>query len=220
MKALIFDLDGTLLNSLEEIALTMNKILKEYSYKEYEIKEYKDFVGDGPLTLVRNILPKDTKEEKIKLMVQGFKDAFDTELKHASKPYEGVENLLKKLQNLPLKLAILSNKPHELTCAYTKELFAAYNFLEVHGQKQNIPKKPHPKGAICIAKRLNIACEDIYFIGDTPTDIKTAQAAKMKSIAVTWGFRKEEELKEAGADYLVQNCDELYELIKLRIKTA
>ena len=124
MKAIIFDLDGTLLDSLEEIALSMNTILKEFNYPVYEINEYKRFVGDGPLSLVKRVLPANTKEEIIQTITQALRDKYDKQVNHSSRPYEGIYNLLESLKTTPIKLAILSNKPHDLTCRYIKSLFS------------------------------------------------------------------------------------------------
>ena len=217
MKAIIFDLDGTLLDSLEEIALSMNTILKEFNYPVYEINEYKRFVGDGPLSLVKRVLPANTKEEIIQTITQALRDKYDKQVNHSSRPYEGIYNLLESLKTNPIKLAILSNKPHDLTCRYIKSLFSQYEFLEVHGQKMDVPKKPHPQGALHIAKKLNIDPEEIYFIGDTPTDMNTAKHAKMKSIGVAWGFRPKEELLEAGANYIVEDCEDFWRFIQERV---
>lgn len=217
MKAIIFDLDGTLLNSLDEIALSMNTILKEFNYPVYEIQEYKRFVGDGPLSLVKNVLPKNTKEEVIQTITQALRDKYDKQVHHSSRPYNGVYQLLDSLSKTPIKLAILSNKPHTLTCKYAKSLFSHYDFAEVHGQKEDVPKKPHPKGAIDIANKLDINPAEIYFIGDTPTDINTAKNANMKSIGVAWGFRPKEELLDAGADYIVESCEDLLKFIQQRV---
>ncbi len=217
MKAIIFDLDGTLLNSLEEIALSMNTILKEFNYPVYEIQAYKKFVGDGPLSLVKNVLPKNTKEVVIQTITQALRDKYDKQVHHSSRPYHGVYELLDSLEKTPIKLAILSNKPHNLTCKYAESLFSHYDFSQVHGQKVDVPKKPHPKGAIDIANKLDINPSEIYFIGDTPTDINTAKNANMKSIGVAWGFRPKEELLEAGADYIVESCEDLWKFIQQRV---
>jgi len=214
MKAIIFDLDGTLINSLDDIALSMNDVLKEFDYEEHKIEDYKYFVGDGALVLVQNSLPKDTPEDLVRKMFKRFIEVYETGVHHNTKPYEGIYELLEKLRNTPVKLGILSNKPHEITKLYMNKLFSDYDFVEIHGQKEGVTKKPDPIGALNIAKSLNLEPEKIYFVGDTSTDMKTAKNANMKSIGVSWGFRPKEELIEHGADYIVENCEELWDIIE------
>lgn len=111
-------------------------------------------------------------------------------------------------------LAVLSNKPDDMTKKYVQNIFKDYPFLEIHGQKDDIPKKPHPIAAINIAKSLNTPCEEIYFIGDTMVDMQTAKGANMKSIGVLWGFRNEQELKEHGANFIVSHPLDILKIIK------
>ncbi len=210
--SLIFDLDGTLLNSIEDIAICMNEVLKSLNLKSYEIDEYKYFVGHGIDILVDNVLKDNTslKDEVSKR----FKDLYEDNLQTNTKPYDGIIELLDELVKMNCNLAVLSNKPHEMTRKYVKEIFGNYPFIEVHGQKDDIPKKPHPIAAINIAKALNSECEKIYFVGDTKVDMQTAKSANMKSIGVLWGFRNEKELKEHGADFIVSTPLEILEIIK------
>lgn len=213
MKAIIFDLDGTLIDSLEDIAKSMNDVLKEFNYEEHPLEDYKRFVGDGALILVQNALPKECDEDEIQKILKRFIEIYDLGFHNNTKPYEGIYELLTKLQNTNIQLGVLSNKPHEFTKKYVNKLFLEFNIIETHGQKDEIPKKPDPAGALDIAKSFNLKPEEIFFIGDTPTDIKTAKNANMKSVGVLWGFRPKKELVESGADFIVENCDELWELI-------
>ena len=213
MKAVIFDLDGTLINSLEDIAICANQVLEELNYKVHEIQAYKKFVGDGALVLMQNALPKECSAKEINLCFQRFIDVYDLNIHNNTKPYEGIYELLNKLEALNIKKGILSNKPHEFTLKYAQNLFNQYTFDQVYGQKKGIAKKPDPTLAIQIANNLQIPCEKIFYVGDTPTDIKTAQNANMKSIGVLWGFRTLEELKDQGADFIVKNPAELWDVL-------
>lgn len=214
MKACIFDLDGTLINSLKDIAISMNIVLKKLNLQEHTIDEYKNFIGDGALMLVKNSLPQDSSKEIISLALEYFINTYESEIHENTFAYDGINELLDELDKLDIKLGILSNKPHKFTIKYKELLFKNKNFSEVHGQKDNVPKKPHPLAATKIASNFNISANDIFFIGDTPTDIKTAKAAKMKSIGVSWGFRPKEELLQAGADYIATTPNDILAILK------
>jgi len=202
MKLLIFDLDGTLINSLLDIAISMNKVLEKHNYPTHDTTEYNYFVGDGALVLVKNAMPKDSKEKDIEKVLKSFIEIYEQNTHNNTFAYEGIYEMLENLENKEIKKAILSNKPHKFTLKYVENLFNNFDFQEVHGQKIDVPKKPDPTMAIEIATKLNTKCEDVVFIGDTATDIKTAKNANMKSIGVAWGFRSVEELKAAGADFI------------------
>jgi phosphoglycolate phosphatase len=212
-KTIIFDLDGTLIDSLEDIAFCMNQVLEELNLPIHKIEDYKYFVGGGISILVENALnghSKDIKDE----VTKRFKVIYDQKLHAKTKPYDGIYELLDELKKLNCNLAILSNKPHEFTVAYADLLFKDYDFKEIHGQKEEIPKKPDPIAAINIANSFNEACENIYFVGDTMVDMQTAKNANMKGIGVLWGFRDEKELVDNGASFVVKHPLDILEIIK------
>ena len=211
-KTIIFDLDGTLIDSLEDIAVCMNKVLEELNLPIHKIDDYKYFVGSGVDVLVNNAL-KDSSQEIKNEVLEKFKKEYDQQLHAKTKPYAGIYELLDELKKLDYNLAVLSNKPHDFTVAYINYLFKDYNFKEVHGQKKEVPKKPDPIGAINIAKALNIPCSEIFFVGDTMVDMQTAKSANMKAIGVLWGFRDEEELLTNGADFIVKHPLEILEIV-------
>lgn len=202
IKALIFDLDGTLINSLYDIALSMNKVLEKHNYPIHDIEKYNYFVGDGAFVLVKNAMPTNSTDLEINTILKSFIEIYDKGIHNNTKPYDGIYEMLEKLEKMKIKKSILSNKPHKFTLKYVENLFNNFEFLEVHGQKVDIPKKPDPTMAKEIATKLNTSCEEIIFVGDTATDIKTAKNANMISIGVAWGFRPVEELQEAGADFI------------------
>ncbi|BAK74651.1 HAD family hydrolase [Arcobacter sp. L] len=212
-KTIIFDLDGTLLDSIEDIAISMNKVLKELNLPIHKIEDYKYFVGSGVDVLVENAL-KESSQDMKKEVSRRFKKEYDQKLHENTKPYEGIYELLDELKKLDYNLAVLSNKPHDFTVQYVDYLFKDYGFKEVHGQKVEVPRKPDPIGAINIAKALNIPCEEIFFVGDTLVDMKTAKSAGMKAIGVLWGFRDEKELNENGADFIVKHPLDILEIVK------
>ncbi len=212
--AFIFDLDGTLIDSLLDIALCANKVLEEFSLPTHSLEDYKYFVGGGALVLIENCIPKDLEEDKTKAVLKRFIELYDTKLQNNTKPYDGIIELLSKLDETGIKIGILSNKPHEFTLEYAKKFFGDFNISEIHGQKEDVPKKPNPIAAINIAKSFDIPYENIYFVGDTSIDMKTAKSANMKAVGVSWGFRPVKELIENGADYIAKTPKDILSLIK------
>ncbi|MCT7510225.1 HAD family hydrolase [Aliarcobacter cryaerophilus] len=212
-KTVIFDLDGTLLDSIEDIASSMNKVLESLQLPTHKIEDYKHFVGGGVDILVENALSNQSKEIKDEV-TKRFKIEYDGKLHSKTLPYDGIYDLLDELKKLDINLAVLSNKPHEFTVSYVNHFFKNYNFKEIHGQKKDVPKKPDPKAALDIVKFLNSSCENTYFIGDTKIDMQTAKSANMTAIGVLWGFRDENELRDFGADFIVSNPLEILKIIK------
>ncbi len=213
-KAIIFDLDGTLIDSLTDIALCANQVLKEFNLPTHDIDDYKAFVGGGALVLIQNCMPKNSKEELVQNVLKRFKEVYDQNLQGNTKPYEGIYDLLKELKNRDIKLGVLSNKPHKFTLKYVEQFFSEYNIIEPHGQKDEIPKKPDPSAAIDIAKAFNLPCENIYFVGDSDVDMQTAKNANMQAVGVEWGFRGVEELIENGADIIVKTPKDILNLVE------
>ena len=211
-KTVIFDLDGTLLDSIEDIASSMNKVLESLQLPTHKIEDYKHFVGGGVDILVENALSNQSKEIKDEV-IKRFKIEYDGKLHSKTLPYDGIYELLDELKKLDINLAVLSNKPHEFTVSYVNHFFKNYNFKEIHGQKKDVPKKPDPKAALDIVKCLDSSCENTYFIGDTKVDMQTAKSANMKAIGVLWGFRDEKELRENGADFIVKEPLEIINII-------
>lgn len=212
-KTVIFDLDGTLLDSIEDIASSMNKVLESLQLPTHKIEDYKHFVGGGVDILVENALNNQSKEIKDEV-IKRFKIEYDGKLHSKTLPYDGIYELLDELKKLDINLAVLSNKPHEFTVSYVNHFFKNYNFKEIHGQKKDVPKKPDPKAALYIVKCLDSSCENTYFIGDTKIDMQTAKSANMTAIGVLWGFRDEKELRDFGADFIVSNPLEILKIIK------
>ncbi|MCT7545217.1 HAD family hydrolase [Aliarcobacter cryaerophilus] len=212
-KTVIFDLDGTLLDSIEDIASSMNKVLESLQLPTHKIEDYKHFVGGGVDILVENALNNQSKEIKDEV-IKRFKIEYDGKLHSKTLPYNGIYQLLDELKKLDINLAVLSNKPHEFTVSYVNHFFKNYNFKEIHGQKKDVPKKPDPKAALDIVKCLDSSCENTYFIGDTKIDMQTAKNANMTAIGVLWGFRDEKELRDFGADFIVSNPLEILKILQ------
>ena len=211
--AFIFDLDGTLIDSLTDIALCANKVLEEFNLPTHTIENYKTFVGGGAEVLIENCTPENSSEKLIQEVLEQFKVVYDQKLQGNTQPYNGVYELLEILKNQNYKVGILSNKPHKFTLKYVEQFFSSYNIIESHGQKEGVPKKPDPAGAIKIAKSFNIPCKDIYFIGDSDIDMQTAKNSGMIAVGVKWGFRGIDELLENGADFIVDTPLDILKLL-------
>lgn len=212
-KAVIFDLDGTLLDTLRDIAEAMNRTLVAFGLKPYPIEAYKNFVGEGARVLAEKVLPQKLRtKENIEHLRQQFINDYRSNWNHYTKPYDGIPELIDTLVQMGIDLAVLSNKPHEFTTACVESFLAKWPFKIALGEKEDIPRKPDPKGATIIAKELDILPSEIIFVGDTKIDMVTAQNAKMFPCGVLWGFRTQEELLKNGAKALLKKPMDLINL--------
>lgn len=214
IKAAIFDLDGTLLNTLEDVVNACNYALKKCNFKTHSIEEYKVFVGDGRSKLIERIVPDEYKgnDEVKNKVLRLFDEYYSGHMLDMTKPYEGICEMLKSLKEKGIKLAVVSNKPDEFVGGIVKKYFGD-TFEIVHGQRTNYPVKPDPTTVYEVIEYFGIKLNESIYVGDSNVDIYTAKNAKVKSIGVAWGFRGEEELREAGADYIVYDSNEITELI-------
>jgi len=212
-RLVIFDLDGTLIDSIQDIGLATNQVLKKLGYEQHPLNAYINFVGDGAMMLLKNALPKDVSEETLQKALHLFKEIYGDKIHKYTKPYEGIYEMLDNISHKELQLAVLSNKPHTFTVEFIEHFFHKYPFVEVHGQKENVQRKPNPQGLFNIAQNLDIKIEDIVFIGDTPTDIQTAKNAGVTSIAVSWGYRGVEELQNSNPDIIVKDTKHLTKIL-------
>lgn len=212
-NAVLFDLDGTLLNTLEDIAISANKILKKNDYPVHDVDLYKKFVGNGMEALVRRILPENVNDESaVQKCLTELRAFYTGGWKNKTCLYPGITELLNELQNRKIKLSIFSNKPHDFTTAHVEHFLSEWRFEVVFGVKDGIPAKPDPYGALEIAKIMKIAPEEFIYAGDTNTDMKTASGAGMLPVGVLWGFRDEDELIESGAKIIIKKPEELLKL--------
>ncbi|NLZ52457.1 MAG: HAD family hydrolase [Thermoanaerobacteraceae bacterium] len=214
-KAAIFDLDGTLLDTLQDLGDSMNQVLKSQGLPIHEIEKYKYFVGNGMYNLVMRTLPPDRREESfVRYCHTLLKKEYGKRWADTTKPYEGIPELLDKFTTLRYKLAVLSNKPHEFTQLVVKKLLPDWKFDVIFGERQGVPRKPAPAGALEIADLFGIPTDEFLYFGDTGTDMITAKAAGMFAVGVLWGFRPADELLENGADLLVEKPCNIFRLIQ------
>jgi len=213
-KAVIFDLDGTLLDTLDDLADSANRVLAIHRLPEHPVNAYRYFVGDGLQTLVERILPEDKRTlETISQVAFDFKEDYSQNWNVKSRMYEGIDLMLNGLQQAGLTLSILSNKPHEFTSVCVQQMLSAWCFDPLLGARPDVPKKPDPAGAVEIAVRLQLDPAEIVYLGDTATDMKTATGAGMYPVGALWGFRTAEELTINGAAKLISRPQQLLDLI-------
>jgi len=212
-KGVLFDLDGTLIDSLQDIANAMNTVLERNGYPAHPVEDYTHHVGDGMDMLARRVLPPDIAEDpdvRARLVAE-MKEIYADSWHHFSVPYPGIDELLDTLSGLPLKLGVLSNKPDEFTTLMVKHFFPRVAWATVRGARPGVPVKPAPDAALEIAEEWACSPETLLFAGDTSTDIRTAVNAGMPCVGVTWGFRDREELRSSGADWIVDHPVEISE---------
>ena len=202
-KAIIFDLDGTLLDSLEDIADSVNIVLKNAGFPTHPLEAYKYFIGDGIDVLVRRALPKEKAVPGVsEKYLAAVKKVYSKHLFAKTHPYPGTANLLNRCKAIGLKMGILSNKPHDATRVTVDHFLPPGIFAAIHGARPDIPKKPDPLGAKLIADQLGVDPEGCIFLGDMPVDMQTATASGMYPVGALWGLRTARELIESGAKLL------------------
>lgn len=214
-KAVLFDMDGTLLDTLEDLADAGNQTLVKLGFPIHSIADYRFFVGKGAANLAKVILPLENQDETmINTCLEMFLKEYDDHWMDNTKPYPGIPQMLDQLTERGIRMSIFSNKPHQLTMNCANAFLSKWSFEEIIGQSEETPRKPDPKGALKIAEKMELPTNAFAYMGDTSIDMKTANAASMYPIGVLWGFRPKEELIEAGAKVLLENPLELFRYIE------
>ncbi len=207
IKAVVFDLDGTLTNTLGDIANSMNYALRLHGLPEHETQAYCRMIGDGVHKLVeRAVAGRDDLHDAVYQTYQAYysQHAMDT-----TAPFDGVLDMLAALQERGLKLAVFSNKPHPDTVKVVAHCLAGVKFDAVRGAMPDVPVKPDPAGAFAVAEALGVKPEEFLYLGDMRPDMVCAKNAGMHSVGVTWGFGTAESLREANAEYVIDHPMEL-----------
>ena len=217
IKLIIFDLDGTLLNTLDDLADCTNFVLQKNGYPIHAIDAYKYFVGNGVEMLLRRALPKDITEASFAEIFQQFMKHYELHKADKTAPYEGMIETLEALQKKEILLAVATNKPHDLLPDLMRYYFPTIKWVAVFGNRKDVPIKPHPQIVYdildVVQKQITMSFDEILYVGDTAVDMKTAQNAAITKIGALWGFRTKEELEQAGADYIIEQPQELTNLI-------
>ena len=213
-KAVIFDLDGTLINSLNDIADSMNRVLCQKGYKTHEYDAYRYFIGKGLRNLVRSAMPETERtEENVNKLYGELLLEYEQNLLHNTVLYKGIPELLHALNSKNIPVCILSNKADAFTQKIHSELLGEWKFELVLGASNAFPRKPSPDAAWHICKTIGLAPSEVLYVGDSSVDMETAQAAGMYAVGVTWGFRCRQELTESGAKMLIDNPMDLLDCL-------
>jgi len=213
-KLCVFDLDGTLMNTIPAISYFGNSALKKFGFPEIEPDRYKLLVGNGRDLLIHRMLKEsgNDTEENYNNVGKAYDTAYEADPLYKTAPYDGVLDLLDTLKEKGFTLSVLSNKPDNVTQDVVR-LFFGDRFDIIAGQKKGVAPKPDPAGVFAILDELKMTADEAYFIGDTYVDISTGKNAGIESIGVLWGFRDRDELEGAGADHIVAKAEEILDII-------
>lgn len=208
----IFDLDGTILNTIEDLTDSLNAVLDQYQYPRRTLSEVRGFVGNGIRLLIQRALPEEAMEETVDLLYQDFIRYYQKHCMEKTKPYEGITELLQQLKDQGYRSAVISNKADPAVKALCDRYFEGL-FDLVAGERPGIPRKPAPDSVHQILDSLQVSKERAVYIGDSDVDIATSRNVGLDSIIVTWGFKDPDFLKEMGAECLVTSPKEIGDLI-------
>jgi phosphoglycolate phosphatase len=213
-EAVLFDLDGTLLDSIEDLTDSMNIVLDGFGFPNHDAEACKHFVGDGVEMFALRALPENQRDEAMVAQCAAeMRAEYRKRWSLKTRPYDGIPELLDDLTLRNLKLAVLSNKPEESTKEMVAELLSKWRFYPVAGARPSVPKKPDPTLAIEISQQLHVPADKFLYLGDTGTDMKTARGAGMFPVGALWGFRAAEELNDTGAKVLVAHPSEVLQFL-------
>lgn len=212
-KAAIFDLDGTLIDSVRDIAESMNRSLAAMGYPTHPVEQYNFFIGEGVKVLAERALPAHAQDDaSIARFLDGYRQDYLQNWNVHTTIYDGIPEFLARMVAAHIPMGVLSNKPDKATRICVEHYFHDIPFIAVFGQRDGWARKPDPQVALEIAAALNVAPADCVFVGDTAVDMQTAVAAGMFPAGVSWGFRTEAELIETGARLIARKPEDLYSL--------
>lgn len=213
IRTVIFDLDGTLLNTICDLAGAGNWVCRENGWPTHTVEEYKRMVGNGIPKLVERFAPERARTpERLAAALEQFSAYYDVHKTDATAPYPGVAELLQVLRDRGVRLAVLSNKADALCPALLGRYFGGV-FDDMQGKREGVPAKPDPAGVFQMMERLGADAETTLFVGDSDVDIQTGRNAGLRTVGVLWGFRDRAELVAAGADALAADCGELEQIV-------
>ena len=213
-KLIIFDLDGTLLDSLPDISDCLNKTLEKFGYKTHDRSSVMQFIGHGARNLVKYALPNGTCDEEIDRLLKYYNEIYTNSGSPKTKLFDGVKEIVKTLASRGYKMAILTNKPQMTTDAIFNEYMSDMPIDLVIGQREGVKIKPDPTVTNSILEKFGVEKQNAYFVGDGETDVLTAINAGINGVAVLWGYRSKEQLKDAGASIFVNSPQEFLDIFQ------
>lgn len=215
-KAYLFDLDGTLVDTLDSLVYSVNATMREMGKPEITRDQCRSFVGNGARFLIRESLLAggETDDSCLDEAMRIYGRIFDANCTYGVTPYDGVVHLLEELKRSGAALAVVSNKPHRQAVRVTEAVFGTGFFDWIAGQREDVPRKPHPGAALQAAQEIGASASETVYIGDSEVDLETGTRAGMKTVLVSWGFRTRTELEQAGASLIADTAEEILELTK------
>ena len=220
-KLVIFDLDGTLLNTIEDLGQAANYALERNGFSTHSMASYPYFVGNGVRRLITRVLPEDARDdETIDRVLADFLEFYDEHCTDYTKPYNGMPELLQDLRDLGVDMAVASNKYQKAVDKIISHFFPDFNFIAVEGHREGVNVKPDPSVVFSILAKAKTIKADTLYVGDSGVDMETARRACIDSVGVTWGFRSKKELVEYHADAIVNNPVEILDIIENGIRIS
>lgn len=214
IKLVIFDLDGTLVNSVDDLADSVNNVLTRHNCPVHAVSEYYHFVGDGTVKLIERALPEAMRTEDIIMSVHSeFAAEYEKNCLVKTKPYDSIEEMLSSLEKSGIMTAVASNKTDVFTREIVRALFTNHNFSVVQGKLDGVPKKPDPTIVHMIMDKLGVEKPEVIYVGDSDVDVYTGHNCGLLVCGCLWGFRGKAELSSAGADYLLEKPSDLIDII-------
>lgn len=216
-KAVIFDLDGTLLDTLQDLADSGNAVLEARGYPTHSKDAYRTFIGNGMINLVRDIFPDEHRPaegEETETVLAEYRAAYGRNWQNTTVPFPGIPELLDFLAQREIPIGVLSNKAHDFTLKCVETFLGKWDWDVVLGARDAVPKKPDPAGAVEAAAAMGVSLENCLYLGDSDVDMFTAKNSGMRAIGVSWGFRSVEELVECGAEVILEAPGDLLPLVE------
>ena len=218
-KLVIFDLDGTLLNTIEDLAQSANYALEKNEFATHSMASYPFFVGNGVRRLITRVLPEDHRDdETVNRLLKDFKEYYNEHCTQYTRPYDGMPELLSDLHDMGVRMAVASNKYQQAVDKIISHYFPDINFVAVEGQHEGVNIKPDPSVVFAILAKAQVPKADTLYVGDSGVDMETARRACIDSVGVTWGFRPEKELNEYHANCIVNRPLDILDVVEHGIK--
>lgn len=215
VRLVVFDLDGTLVASLEGIAYSMNQVLEQHGYPLLTLENTRLFVGDGLKKVVERAIPEaERSPERIESLYLELRQVYNTGYSHHLMLYPGISQTLDALVSRGIKLAINTNKNQDISEKIVLELLSRWPFQKIVGSSRSLPKKPNPQGLLAIMEELNVTPQETLYVGDTSVDLETAKNAGVSCISVLYGFRRKEELLPHGPKFMIEHPMDLVSLLE------